>query len=65
VPDRNWKVTMDNERYINRLVSIILENDLEMVLTRDEILASVSTLEELAEWAVKAYRNAQEVVYGV
>jgi hypothetical protein len=50
---------------VKRMVNIILENDLEMVLTRDEVLASVENYSELVEWAVKSWNNAQEVVYGI
>jgi hypothetical protein len=64
----DWKVTMTLSNFdptVHRLVNIILECDLEMVLTRDEVLASVETLEDLSDWAVKSWHNAQEVVYGI
>ena len=66
MPDRIGSETMDyTNPDVKRMVNIILENDLEMVLTRDEVLASVENYSELVEWAVKSWNNAQEVVYGI
>lgn len=58
------------DKQINRLVNIILENDLESILTRDQVLSLVSGLprqdviEILTAQAELAFDNAQAVVYG-
>ena len=57
------------DKQINRLVNIILENDLECILTRDSILNMIQgmtrqdAVEILTAQAELAYDNAQEVVY--
>ena len=64
------KVSSKMDKQINRLVNIILENDLECILTRDGILNMVNgmprkdAIEVLTAQAELAFDNAQEVVYG-
>jgi len=58
------------DKQIYRLVNIILENDLECILTRDGILNMIQgmtrkdAVEILTAQAQLAYDNAQAVVYG-
>jgi hypothetical protein len=58
------------DKQIYRLLNIILENDLEGILTRDSILNMVQgmtrkdAVEILTAQAELAFDNAQEVVYG-
>jgi len=58
------------DKQINRLINMILENDLECILTRDGILNMINgmprrdAVEILTAQAQLAYDNAQAVVYG-
>jgi hypothetical protein len=58
------------DKQINRLVNMILENDLECILTRDGILNMISgmprqdAIEILTAQAELAFDNAQQIVYG-
>lgn len=57
------------DKQINRLINMILECDLEMILTRDSILDMVNgmprqdAIEILTAQAELAYDNANEIVY--
>lgn len=58
------------DKQINRLINMILENDLECILTRDGILNMINgmprqdAIEILTAQAELAFDNAQQVVYG-